>query len=99
MRDTNTLLEPLGLCRPLKLSEIREASLRPKTEGQKHSVLEMQLAVSAPLVEAVFQATIAISTNPPSLHRVTLTRMDWYSETSSCLPSIYPHLRPYCICY
>jgi len=99
LRDTDTLLQPLGLCRQLKLSEIREASLRPKTEGQKHSVLEMQLAVSAPLVEAVFQATIAISTNPPSLHRVTLTRMDWYSTTSKCLPSNFPHLRPYCICF
>ena len=102
LADTDAFLLPLGLCRPLELAEVKEATLVPSptnSEGQKFSVLELQLALS--VSQAVFQATIALSTttSPPSMHTVTLTRMDWYSATSSCLPSIYPHLRPYCICY
>jgi len=97
LSDTDTFLLPLGLCQPLKLAEVKEATLRPKAEGQKFSVLELQLAVT--VSQAVFQATISLSTSPPHLHMLTLTRMDWYSDTSSCLPSDFPHLRPYCICY
>jgi len=98
LKDTDTFLLPLGLCQPLKLAEVKEATLRPSSEGQKYSVLELQLAVST--FQAVFQATIELSmtTSPPSMHSVTLTRMDWYSATSACLPSSFPHLRPYCIC-
>ena len=98
LEDTDTFLLPLRLCRPLKLAEVTEATLRPSSEGQKYSVLELQLALS--VSQAVFQATVELSmtSSPPSLHRVTLTRMDWYSATSACLPSTFPHLRPYCIC-
>ena len=98
LEDTDTFLLPLGLCRPLKLPEVKEATLRTSSEGQKLSVLELQFEVS--VSQAVFQATIELSTttSPPSMHSVTLTRMDWYSATSACLPSSFPHLRPYCIC-
>ena len=96
LEDIDTFLLPLGLCRPLKLAEVKEATLRPSSEGQKYSVLELQLALS--VSQAVFQATIELSTSPPSMQSVTLTRMDWYSATSACLPSTFPHLRPYCIC-
>ena len=97
LNDTDTFLLPLGICQPLKLKEVQEATLLSQTEGQEYSVLELQFTVEP--FSALFHATISMNTSPPSLPTVTLIRMDWYSVTSSCVPSDYPNLRPLCICY
>ena len=101
MNDTDTFLLPLGICQPLKLVEVQEATLLPQTEGQEYSVLELQFTVELKyrVLSALFHATISINPSPPSLHKVTLIRMDRYSVTSSCVPSDYPLLKPLCICY
>ena len=44
------------------------------------------------LFEAVFSWTEA------ELESGQVVRQDWYSDTSTCVPSSHPHLRPYCIC-
>jgi len=93
LADTDTFLAPLGLCRGLALQAVTEATLR---EEEEELVLELQIRVRPKA--AVFQVTLALSPAPHHLQAVTLTRMDWYSSTSSCLPPSSPHLRPYCIC-
>ena len=44
------------------------------------------------LFEAVF------SWSEAELESGQVVRQDWYSDTSTCVPSSHPHLRPYCIC-
>ena len=46
----------------------------------------------AGLFEAVFTWSKA------ELESGEVVRQDWYSDTSRCVPSSHPHLRPYCIC-
>ena len=116
MNDTDTFLLPLGICQPLMLGEIEEATLLPQNEDRVDSVLEIQLSVEP--FGALFHATITFqmdggveeSANPSnseddgarsnaSLKDIDLMRMDWYSDTSSCVPDGHPHLRPLCLCY
>ena len=55
--------------------------------------MRLQFYVSTvALFEAVFSWTEA------ELESGQVVRQDWYSDTSTCVPSSHPHLRPYCIC-
>ena len=56
MNDTDTFLLPLGICQPLKLGKIEEATLLPQNEDREDSVLELQLSVEP--FGALFHATI-----------------------------------------
>ena len=55
--------------------------------------MRLQFYVSTvALFEAVF------SWSEAELESGQVVRLDWYSDTSTCVPSSHPHLRPYCIC-
>ena len=54
--------------------------------------MRLQFYVSTvALFEAVF------SWSEAELESGQVVRQDWYSDTSTCVPSSHPHLRPYCI--
>ena len=114
LADTDAFLAPLGLCRGLGLQAVTEATLREeekelvlelqirvKPKAAVFQVLQT-LSLFGLIMEHVTnvdpQVTLSVSPAPHRLAAVTLTRMDWYSSTSSCLPASSPHLRPYCIC-
>ena len=94
MNDTDTYLLPLGICQPLELAEVQEATLLPQTESQEYSVLVLQFTVEP--LSALFHATVSMNTSPPSLHMWHVTDIAWPSTPAAydaCMENVKELLR------
>lgn len=95
LQDLDVFLAPTGLCTPLVLKEVKEASVHRQKQEQ---VVQLRVTVVPASAQFEVVVTVGQTGGVSSLVGVQVTRLDWYSATSSCLPGALPHLRPYCVC-
>ena len=89
LTDVNNYLRNIQQCQELSLHRLDNASIK-KTDKQSHISFQIYTLQK----NAIFQAQILCGDSCT----IKLTRLDWYSVTSQCLPHSLAHLAPLCIC-
>ena len=93
LADTDRFVKQLGICEVLSIDHVREATA--KITDKKISV-NLQIRVKPH--SALFEASFSFMRDSKKIINSKLTRLDWYSETSHCVPSTYQYIKPFCIC-
>ena len=93
LEDTDRFISPLGLCEILHLDQLKEA-----TAKITESKISVTLQIGVKPHNALFEASFSYQQEEYKISNTRLTRLDWYSDTSHCVPDVYQYLRPYCIC-
>ena len=81
LTDTNQFVQSLGRCKILKLKEVKQAI--PKVTDQNVSV---QIQIEVKPQNALFEASFSFKLKGGMISSSKLTRLDWYSDTSHCVP-------------
>merc|ERR1719419_1815868 len=87
--DINTFVQPLGHCQRLVLAKVKDATVK-STEDKKS--INIQLEVGP--IPAYFDASFSFNTETQKIEGCKLTRLDWYSDTSKCVPERYQYFKP-----
>ena len=93
LRDVNTYLQGIHHCQQLSLLRLDNASLK-KSSDQSY----LTFLLYAGQRQAIFEAQVRCTVTSGDSCSIGLTRLDWYSKTSGCLPHSLSHLSPFCIC-
>ena len=93
LADTDRFVKQLGICEILTIDHVREATA--KITDKKVSV-NIQIRVKPH--SALFESSFSFMRDSKKIIQSKLTRLDWYSDTSQCVPSTYQYLKPFCIC-
>ena len=90
--DTNNFLQPFTFCQKLSLTKVKDASLK-----FLNKVLSIRVQFEV-RTGAVFEGSFSWHTEHQQLTNEKLVRLDWYSDTSRCVPANLAFIRPYCVC-
>ena len=90
--DTNNFLQPFDFCQKLSLKTVIDASSK-----FLNKVLSIRVQFEV-RTGAMFEGSYSWNTEQHQLNNDKLVRLDWYSDTSRCVPNNLAFIRPYCIC-
>eukprot|EP00092_Neocalanus_flemingeri_P031328 GFUD01034024.1.p1 GENE.GFUD01034024.1~~GFUD01034024.1.p1 ORF type:complete len:665 (-),score=137.74 GFUD01034024.1:75-2069(-) len=93
LKDTDQFVSSLERCQMLQLNQVKEAMAKV-TDQQVFFSIQIEVKPH----NALFEASFSFSLEQRNLDSSKLTRLDWYSDTSQCVPDQLQYLKPYCIC-
>ena len=93
LKDVNSYLKDIKYCVELTVLKLDNASVKRTNDL---SLLTFQIYVEQK--RAIFEARVTCKQNSVDPCGINLTRLDWYSLTSQCIPDNSKRLSPLCIC-
>jgi len=93
INDVNSYLKDMNYCEKLTISKLENAIVK---RANSKSLLTFQIHVHQ--TQAIFEAQVICRQKTSDSCAIRLTRLDWYSLTSQCVPDNMQRFSPFCIC-
>ena len=96
--DVNNFLQDYDYCQKLTFSQVMPPANYKSTTNIIFIRIQFQVEEGGPRA-GILESSLSLDLNNQIVFNEKLVRLDWYSDTSGCVPSDMAFLRSFCICH